>query len=415
MSNFLAVAAVTETLRKTLEGPVGAAITGALTTALRPDDVPAKQVGVNVFLYQTMPNPAWRNERLPSRDDGGAMIRRPRAALDLHYLLTFHGSDATFEPQRLLGTVVRVLEAGPILTRTAVRNAVGAVTPLKPSDLADDVDVVRVTPLPLSLEELSKLWSVFFQAKYKLSAAYVASTVLIEGTETSQTAVPVAMRGVLSNASIAPLITRVASRAAAAGSAEVTGMPVLLTDTLIIEGEGLKGTPTRLRIGNSVFTPANVAFNRIEVNLNAELPAAEKRAGVKIVQVIHEITFGSPGDPHRGFESNAVPFMLSPAIGVTGATHTSVTVSVNPPLALGQRVVMLLNEKASPARAFAFEKVIDAGSVGGSLTMTFAGVATAKYLVRLQVDGAESPLDTDTNPLSPTFGLYLGTPEANIP
>jgi hypothetical protein len=31
------------------------------------------------------------------------------------------------------------------------------------------------------------------------------------------------------------------------------------------------------------------------------------------------------------------------------------------------------------------------------------------------VDGAESPLVVDTNPTSPTFGLYTGDPKVTLP
>ncbi|RIH82327.1 hypothetical protein Mrose_03403 [Calidithermus roseus] len=36
------------------------------------------------------------------------------------------------------------------------------------------------------------------------------------------------------------------------------------------------------------------------------------------------------------------------------------------------------------------------------------------YLVRAQVDGAQSPLTRDLNPASPTFGLYV-QPQVNLP
>lgn len=417
MSNFLAIAAVTETLRQTLDGPAGSAVGGAHATILRPDEI-TTQTGVNIYLYRVEPNESWRNEDLPTRaEDGQSLLRRPRAAIDLNYLLTFHGSDTKLEPQRLLGTVIRVLHSQPILSRTSVRTAVAAVPDISASDLADDIEVVRFTPLPLSLEEMSKLWSVFPQTKYSLSVAYQASVVLIEGAETPRPTIPVAERRVFVTSSINPFIEKVSSQAGA-GAAIVTGVPVLLTDTLIIEGRGLRGpSTTRLRIGTTVFTPvaANVDPNRIVVDLNTELPAAERRAGVKVVQVVHDINFGTPADPHRGFESNALPIMLSPKISVTVATPTNITLGVSPPLVVGQRAVLLLNQTpaATPARAFAFVKIVDVA--GPSITVPIAGVAAGDYLVRLQVDGAESPLDIETNPASPNFGLYKDTPKATIP
>jgi hypothetical protein len=42
------------------------------------------------------------------------------------------------------------------------------------------IENVKLTPISLSLEELSNLWSVFFQVPYALSVAYEAAAVLIE-------------------------------------------------------------------------------------------------------------------------------------------------------------------------------------------------------------------------------------------
>src|SRR5690242_1185599 len=114
MSNFLAVATATETLRQLLDAAVKTDIAGAEATAVRPvggggSTGSAPTLGVNIFLYQVTPNASQRNHDLPTRREDGALIQRPRAALDLHYLLTCHGDDKHHEPQRLLGSAVRVL------------------------------------------------------------------------------------------------------------------------------------------------------------------------------------------------------------------------------------------------------------------------------------------------------------------
>ena len=45
----------------------------------------------------------------------------------------------------------------------------------------EEVELVKFTQLPLSLEELGKLWSVFFQTTHVLSVAFQGTVVLIEG------------------------------------------------------------------------------------------------------------------------------------------------------------------------------------------------------------------------------------------
>ncbi len=125
MSNALAIATVTATLQQLLQTalPASSGVSGALVKNVRPDDqgnLPA--VGVNIFLYQVSPNPAWRNADLPTRRADNTLLRRPQAALDLHYLLTFYGEDATLDQQRLLGATALYLHANPVLARTDIRN-----------------------------------------------------------------------------------------------------------------------------------------------------------------------------------------------------------------------------------------------------------------------------------------------------
>ena len=76
-----------------------------------------------------------------------------------------------------------------------IRDVAGPGTRLDGSNLADAVERVKFTQSPLSLEELSKLWSVFFQAPYALSVAYQATVVLIDGEENPSPALPVLTRG----------------------------------------------------------------------------------------------------------------------------------------------------------------------------------------------------------------------------
>jgi hypothetical protein len=193
MSNYLAIATVTAALSRALQTAIEADVPGALATTVRPDGpgsgVP--ETGVNIFLYQVMPNASWRNNDLPTRRPDGTLVQRPLVAIDLHYLLSFYGNDAELEPQRLLGSTIRTLHAKPVLTRQEIQNTVDAIGFLNDSDLAGEVELVKFMPLSLNLEELSKLWSVFFQTTYVLSVAYQASVVLISPEQRPVIAQPV--------------------------------------------------------------------------------------------------------------------------------------------------------------------------------------------------------------------------------
>ena len=57
-------------------------------------------MGVNLFLYQVTPNGTFRNIDAPTRRSDGTLLQPTRSAYDLHYLLTFYGSEANLEPQR---------------------------------------------------------------------------------------------------------------------------------------------------------------------------------------------------------------------------------------------------------------------------------------------------------------------------
>jgi hypothetical protein len=189
MSNHLSIAAVTATLRRMLQTAIDSDepnIPEAKVSAVRPN-APAAELpatGINVFLYRVTPNVALRSADLPTRRGEGTVVQRPRAALDLHYLLSFYGDEKRLEPQILLASAVRALHASPVLDRHAILPAVrdpGVPFPFPDDvDLADDPEMVRFSPTALSLEELSKLWSVLFQTPYVLSIAYQASVLLVE-------------------------------------------------------------------------------------------------------------------------------------------------------------------------------------------------------------------------------------------
>ncbi len=421
MSNYLAIATVTTTLRRTLTAAVGADVAGAAVTTLRPDDstngMPDR--GVNIYLYQVAPNAAWRNADLPTRRDDGGLVQRPRVALDLLYLLSFYGSEVQLEPQRLLGSVVRMLHTRPVLTRQMIRGTVSDPnnTFLTNSNLADEVELIKLTPSSLSLEELSKLWSVFFQVPYALSVAYQASVVLIEPEVTPQEALPVRERNVYVAPFRQPNIEQVLSQA---GDDQpiVADQPILAGHGLILAGKQLRGEVTRVRIGGVEAEPRAVSDTQVSVPLPANL-----RAGPQGVQVVHYTQMGTPPAPHRGFESNVSAFVLRPRITATASNvqgsgddprSADINIGFDPGVGKSQRVVLLLNEfsppSERPARAYTFSAPprTDPDETS-SITIPASGVASGTYLVRVQVDGAESLLGSGE-----TTGQY-DSPRVTLP
>ncbi|MFI1393598.1 Pvc16 family protein [Streptomyces sp. NPDC020681] len=196
MSNALAIATVTQALALLIESNLGPELDIAVKVEMRkPPAEPPTEPTINVFLYQVTPNPSMRNNDLPTRASDGRLIKRPAAALDLHYLISAYGEESELVGQRLIGCVVRALHEIPALPKELIELA--AERPyLAGSDLADSPQRVRFTPTVMDIDETSKLWGMLHQTPYTLSVAYQASLVLLEGRETPVPAKPVEERTV---------------------------------------------------------------------------------------------------------------------------------------------------------------------------------------------------------------------------
>lgn len=411
MSNFLAVAAVTASLRRFLQGVVAADVSGATVTTVRPTESGAglPQTGVNVFLFQVGANPDLRNLDLPSRRVDGSGLQRPVAALDLHYLFSFYGDQSTLEPQRLLGSVVRTLHARPTLTREMIRDTVAdpAFGFLAGSDLDAESELVRFVPLNFGLQELSQLWTGMFQkSEYALSVAYRASVVLLTAEERQAPSLPVREWRLLVETLRQPEISSV--EAAEPGGSLVLGAMARL------RGRRLQGSRrTRVRLAGQEIEPAEVSDTEIRFLLAGPL-----RAGIQGVQVLHPFLAGDPPEPRAGVESNVAALVLRPRVTsaetgpVTvagGRAAATLTLTWEPLLEPRQKAFVLLNTIAGSPQPAAYSfPVPPRTEAAEDANIPLSGLVPAIYLVRLQVDGAESPLDVETDPASPAFGSFIG-------
>jgi hypothetical protein len=412
MSNHLAIAAVTATLRRQLQSALDGdvpLVPNAKVTSVRPSapsgDLPSP--GVNVFLYQVTPNTALRNADLPTRDGSGAILRRPTEALDLHYILSFYGDDKKLEPQRLLGSTVRALHSQPVLTRDMVQAMLAdpLFSFLAGSDLPEAIERLRITPTSFSLEEMSKLWSIFLQTPYVLAVAYSVSVVGIAAELEPREALPVRSTRVRAEASL-PIIERILSRPTPAAPA-VPGTPILAGHILVLEGRQLLASVTRVKIADLEVAPAaeDSRPDQLSVPLPAGLPA-----GLQPVRVIQRRDAApSPLDIH----SNTAAFVLQPEI-TAQVVGSAIRVGFSPPVGRAQRVTLFLNEidapPTRPARAHSFEAPLrDTPPTAPSLDIAFQDVQPGDYLVRVRVGDAESPLELD-----PATGRY-SAPRVTIP
>lgn len=401
MSNFLAIASVTATLQRTLQAAVQADVAGAQVTTLRPaeGDAELPTTGVNLFLYQVTPNASWRNDDLMARRPSGEVAVRPRAALDLHYLCSFYGNEGELEPQRLLGSTAAFLHSRPLLTRAAIAAAVAdpARPWLAPSDLDEQVDLVRFAPLPMNLEELGRLWSVLFQVKYVLSVAYQASVVLVEREEAATPPLPTRRLNLGATPLQRPRIHRIT---AAAGE----GAPILAGSGVVILGEQLAAEAVSVWVDDAELSPTSAQGERLAVTLPDDIAAGPHRALVE-----HGTSVGDVG-PRAAAASDPEAFVVQPAVGgpgggsgvvVSNVTGTGsqprsadVAVTVTPAVRSAQAATLELLAGGAVART-----VLSGPHPADTTTLGFAvvDIAAGSYVARVRVDGAESPVEVDAD------------------
>ncbi|MFB7635755.1 DUF4255 domain-containing protein [Streptomyces sp. NPDC056149] len=191
MSNALALATVTQALALLVEHNLHPEIDMAVSVETRkPPTDPPTDPTLTVFLYQVTHNPSMRNSDLVTRASDGTLLKRPAAAIDLHYLISAYGEEQELVGQRLIGSVVRTLHEIPVLPRELIEEA--AERPyLAGSDLAESLQKVRFTPTQMDVDETSKLWGMLNNTPYALSVAYQASLVLLDGHQKPAPARPV--------------------------------------------------------------------------------------------------------------------------------------------------------------------------------------------------------------------------------
>ncbi len=428
MSNFLSIATVTEALRQLLqEGARDAGFPGAEALVLRP---PASLTAghpnghpnafVGLYPYQIVPNPQWRNVGLPNRRSDGSLVQGIRSAYDIYFLLTCYGDDSQLEPQRVLGALLRKLAAEPVLTKERIHAATYGV--LADNNLDTEVETVKFSLMSFSLEEFSKLWSVFFQTIYYVSVAVQATVIFIDGTPTPGPSLPVYRRNVYVRPINQAVIDQILSQKTLADPVE-ENQPIVAGDILVLAGRQLNGENVSARVAGIEVPPDDVSATQVKVSLAAPpFPVDSLRAGVQGAQTIYRINMGTPETQHQGFESNVAAFVLrpmvtpgavvlGPSVVIDGVTYKDATITLNfvPKIGLDQRVVLLMNEYNPPpdraARAYRFEIKLPPPPPDpiASLAALVTSVAAGDYLLRVQVDGAESLLDSGPDPDAPKY------------
>jgi hypothetical protein len=430
MSNALAISAVTATLQYYLTYMYATAVgvpQPVTVSCMAPDQV-QKAVGgasdaenqVNLFLHQVTHNAAWRNADFASfSSDGTRWLSNPPLALNLHYLLTAYGSDP-WQAEALLGYAILLLHECPVLARGDVTAVLTELTktPLHPgpfpsnpvspylsmTGLADQIEMIKITPEPLGREEMAWLWSAL-KADYRLTFPFQVSVLLMQPQNPATMALPV-------------LRTSFAAQPMVA--AEIGGLQYLNQQTAALPGDLVTVTGSNLT-GASQVMVSNQRYG-VEMplavspapggNLTFTLPLETVQvypAGVYDLAV----QFLDPTNTYAVQTSNTLPLAISPTLPsqtigtspISGTNLISVTVTgIAPVVYEGQSVTLGLSTQSAP---LASKSAIAQPFTGNVTALTFEfdpGLTLgANLLARLQVDGVTSQVAVNWTPFPPTF------------
>jgi Pvc16 N-terminal domain len=167
------IADVGETLIDLLRAELAALITQPVEIALLSpaEAAQAGNVRLSVFLYSLSPVAELRNE--PDVLVTLSETALPPLPLDLYYLLTAYPpppgmvtpTERTLEAHVLLGAAMRVLHDNGTLTGSVLRGAL-------PRD-----EELRVSFQPITVEDLTRIWSVFPNTAFQPSVSYLLTPV----------------------------------------------------------------------------------------------------------------------------------------------------------------------------------------------------------------------------------------------
>lgn len=421
MSTPLAIGAVTAVMRHLLDNVALPLIPSAFgtpsTSTVAPAVIsePAKELRLNLFLYHVTPNPGWRNRDLASRDVAGDRATNQMLALDLHYLLTAY-AHTEYTAEVLLGAAMHAFHEVPVLTREQIRRVFGAsglspvMAALKDAQIADQVEMLKITPVPMTTDESSKLWSALLTA-YRPSVAYQVSVVLIEATRPAKAPLPVLRRGdddrgAIVQPSLEPPVPTINSIELPTGRADV-----IAGEDITIKGHRLDGSAVRVRFDMQHISPPLEAtiVSRTDRKIVATIPNAPAAwpAGPYAVSV---------GVTNGGEEqfTNEVPVLLAPRIARRvvppgPATELDITVttaagrrtldvqSVHRVWPL-QRVWLIVGQR--PIASDPRDPVTPTAAL--KFTVPASMLPTGKRVIRLRVDGVDSRV-IDLTSTPPSF------------
>jgi hypothetical protein len=168
--DFDVIADVSTTLELLLKNALDPSATAQIHD-LQGQIIGANEAKLTIFLYEVIEDPSARNRpRLRGSSPPNILIQKPPVALSLHYLLTPWGGTRDTE-HKILGRAIQILYDNAILSGTALQGG-----------LANTDQALKITQIPLALEELTRVW-YSVQKPYHLSICYEVRVVNLDSKQ----------------------------------------------------------------------------------------------------------------------------------------------------------------------------------------------------------------------------------------
>jgi uncharacterized protein DUF4255 len=151
---------------------------------LRSPKDPASNL-LTLFLYKVLENPYLKNsdDIIDQTNANGSLVQNAKPLIvDLYYLLTAHsGVGGVLEAHRALSRAMRVFYDNGVIRGSLLRT-------LDPQRGLTSDSLLRVTLNPITMEDMTRIWSVFPDTPYEISVTYLVTPVAIESERTLDTA-----------------------------------------------------------------------------------------------------------------------------------------------------------------------------------------------------------------------------------
>ncbi len=139
-------------------------------------------IRLSLFPYAVIESPYLKNE--PLKPMNAASLQLPPLSLDVYFLLSAHiatGGDSDAEMKnalasdRLLGRAMQIFYDNGVISGSKLKG-----------NLAGEDLELRVTLNPVTVEDLTRIWSVFPNLPFRMSICYAVTPVQIESGRSQQ-------------------------------------------------------------------------------------------------------------------------------------------------------------------------------------------------------------------------------------